>query len=94
MRSALTPERHTAGRILVVLELQGGVDGLSLTPHDGIGSYYDLPPNLGVPNSEVIAIDDEIGLHPRLAAVSGLGPMVVQGIGAIDGRGGPHPRRG
>ncbi|MCP3909320.1 MAG: hypothetical protein GY713_00030, partial [Actinomycetia bacterium] len=38
MRSALTPERHTAGRILVVLELQGGVDGLSLTPHDGIGS--------------------------------------------------------
>ncbi len=84
MRSALTPAHDSVGRILVVLEMQGGVDGMSLTPPYGIGSYYDLRPNLAVPQSEVIAIDHEIGLHPRLVAVSSLGPMVVQGIGAID----------
>ncbi len=68
-------------RILVLIELQGGNDGLSTVVPYGDAAYYDARPNLGIPQGEVHAIDDQIGLHPALASLAQRKFAVVEGVG-------------
>jgi len=49
------------GKILVVLELSGGNDGLNTLVPYGDDAYYKLRPNLGVPKNELRAIDNHFG---------------------------------
>ncbi len=61
------------GRILVVLELAGGNDGLnSLVPADG--RYRDARPTLAVAEQDLVALDgvDSHALHPALAPLAPL----------------------
>jgi uncharacterized protein (DUF1501 family) len=74
-----------ADRVLVVIELEGGNDGLSTVVPYGRGSYYDLRPSLAIPADEVLAIDDQIGLHPNLTRLHRRGLGIVEGVGPIDG---------
>jgi len=78
-----------AARVLVIVELDGGNDGLSaLVPADG--RYRDARPTLAVPESDVVALagTTEVGLHPALAPLVPLwtsGRMAaVRGIGFSD----------
>jgi uncharacterized protein (DUF1501 family) len=48
-------------KILVVLELSGGNDGLNTLVPYGDDAYYKLRPNLGVPKKELRTIDDHFG---------------------------------
>ena len=73
------------GRVLVIVDLQGGNDGLSTVVPAGDPRYYDLRPNLAVPEDEVLALDDEVGLHPSLARLHKRGITTVEGVGPIDG---------
>lgn len=73
------------GRILVIVDLQGGNDGLSTLIPYGSGRYYDLRPELAVPQSDVLSIDDQVGLHPSLQRLHRRGVMAVEGVGPIDG---------
>ncbi len=68
-------------RILVLIELQGGNDGPSTVVPYGDSAYYDLRPNLAIPQAEVIPIDDQIGLSPELATLSERRFAVVEGVG-------------
>lgn len=70
-------------RILVLVDLQGGNDGLSTVVPAGSGRYYDLRPDLGV--EDALEIDDEVGLHPNLARLHARGVATVEGVGPIDG---------
>ena len=54
-------------RILVVVELSGGNDGLNTVVPFGDDDYYRVRPNLGIPASRVIPIADGYGLHPSMA---------------------------
>ncbi len=54
-------------RILVVVELSGGNDGLNTVVPFGDDEYYRVRPNLGIPASRVIPIADGYGLHPSMA---------------------------
>ena len=54
-------------RILVVVELSGGNDGLNTVVPFGDDEYYRVRPNLGIPSSKVIPIADGYGLHPSMA---------------------------
>jgi uncharacterized protein (DUF1501 family) len=77
-------ERHP-NRILVVIELSGGNDGLNTVVPFGDAAYYRARPKLGIAEREAIRIADGFGFHPsmvgferlfkdgRLAVVHGCG---------------------
>ena len=73
------------GRVLVIVDLLGGNDGLSTLIPAGDPRYYDLRPNLAVPDDEVLALDDEVGLHPSLARLHRRGITTVEGVGPVGG---------
>ncbi len=73
------------GRVLVIVDLFGGNDGLSTLVPYGSGRYYDMRPDLAVPQDDVLAIDDEVGLHPSLTRLHERGVLAVEGVGPIDG---------
>jgi uncharacterized protein (DUF1501 family) len=81
-------EKHPE-RILVVLELSGGNDGLNtLVPH-GDPAYYHARPRIGIPAKEVLKIDDRFGFHPSMVGFERLykdGRMAV-----VHGCGYDHP---
>jgi uncharacterized protein (DUF1501 family) len=78
----------SATRSLVLLRLYGGNDGLNTVIPYGSGAYYDSRPTLAVPANQVLAIDGQIGLHPRMAALKShydAGRLaIVQGVGYPD----------
>ncbi len=57
----------TNERILVVVELSGGNDGLNTLAPYGDDAYYRLRPNLGIPPSELRKIDDHFGFSEGMA---------------------------
>lgn len=77
------------GRILVVLELSGGNDGLNtITPY-GDDAYYNLRPNLGLRPKKLRRLDDMFGMNPGLA---GLERLYQEGkLAIIHGVGYPQP---
>ncbi len=85
--SGLTIDPKYKDRILVVIELFGGNDGLSMVPPYGTGKYYDLRGGLAVPQNEVLPINDQFGLHRELVNLHERKDQlaIVQGIGHTDG---------
>ena len=51
-------------RILVVLELSGGNDGLNTVVPYGDDAYYRHRPTIGIPRADLIRIDDHFGFNP------------------------------
>ena len=75
-----------AGRRLVIVQMNGGNDGLNtVVPLDG--RYHDARPTLGLADDQLVALTgtSEVGLHPSLAPLTTLweaGQLaVVQGVG-------------
>ena len=52
--------------VLAVLSLSGGNDGLNCVIPRNNGIYRDFRPTLGVPEAQIIPINDEIGFHPTM----------------------------
>jgi uncharacterized protein (DUF1501 family) len=53
--------------VLAVLSLSGGNDGLNtLIPYNN-SLYRDYRPNLGIPQEQVIPLNDQLGFHPTMA---------------------------
>ena len=67
-------------RILVVVELSGGNDGLNTVVPFGDETYYRVRPNLGIPKSEVLPIADGFGFHPSLVGFERLYKEGLMGI--------------
>jgi uncharacterized protein (DUF1501 family) len=57
-------------RVLVVLELRGGNDGLNTLVPLRDPEYPRLRPTLALARRNLIALDDECGLHPNLEALA------------------------
>lgn len=71
-----------ATRVLVVIEMPGGNDGMSTVVPFGHPGYYDLRSSTAIPAADVLRIDEQVGLHPNLKRISGLRPAVIQGVGS------------
>ena len=73
------------GKILVVIQLSGGNDGLNTVIPIGRDVYYKARPTLAVPKEKTLRISDEIALHPNLIPLKELydnGRLaIVQGVG-------------
>jgi len=81
-------ERHPE-RILVVLELSGGNDGLNTVVPHGDPAYYLARPRIGIPAKEVLKVDDHFGFHPSMVGFERLykdGRMAI-----VHGCGYDHP---
>ncbi|MHC4732196.1 MAG: DUF1501 domain-containing protein [Planctomycetota bacterium] len=73
-------------RILVLVQLDGGNDGLNTVVPFGDDAYYRARPGLAIAQGRVVRLDGGYhGLHPSLAALRGVwddGALgVVQGVG-------------
>jgi uncharacterized protein (DUF1501 family) len=72
-------------RILVVIQMGGGNDGLNTLVPYAMDEYYRARPQLGVSKDKVLTLNDTVGLHPNLDKLKSLydnGRMaVVQGVG-------------
>jgi uncharacterized protein (DUF1501 family) len=81
-------EKHP-NRILVVLELTGGNDGLNTVVPYGDDAYYRARPTIGVKPNDVIRLNDHFGLHP---AMSGFESLFKDGeLAIVHGCGYPEP---
>ena len=83
--AALAAQGKRDGKILVVLELSGGNDGLNTLVPYGDDAYYRHRPNLGIPKNEVRKIDDHFGFSRGMAGFERLyksGKMaIIHGCG-------------
>src|SRR6476469_7208021 len=55
-------------KVVVVLQLSGGNDGLNTVIPVRNDIYYRSRPKLGIEKSKALSITDEVGLHPELTA--------------------------
>jgi len=65
--AALSAQGKADGKILVVLELSGGNDGLNTLVPYGDDAYYRRRPNIGIPKKEVRTIDNHFGFSRGMA---------------------------
>ncbi len=76
-------------RILVVLELSGGNDGLNTVVPYGDPAYYRARPNLRIPARDVVKVSDAFGFHPSMV---GFERLYKDGLLAVvHGCGYDHP---
>lgn len=76
-------------RILVVIELSGGNDGLNTVVPFGDAAYYRARPTLAVRERDVIKVADGFGFHPSMV---GFERLYKDGLLAVvDGCGYDHP---
>jgi uncharacterized protein (DUF1501 family) len=78
----LAADPDPARRVLVVVELSGGNDGLATLAPLGDPTYRRLRPNLGLADDEAVWIDDHHAVHPALAALQAGGIAWVRGVGS------------
>ncbi len=84
-------QRDREGRVLVVVQLAGGNDGLNTCVPYEMDPYYRLRPRLAVPKRDVLKLEDGIGLHP---AATGLKELFDAGrMAVVQGVGYPNPNR-
>ncbi|MBV9645860.1 MAG: DUF1501 domain-containing protein [Candidatus Eremiobacteraeota bacterium] len=72
-------------RVLVLLNLVGGNDGLNMIVPHGTPEYYRYRPTIAVPPSDVLTVNEKIGFNPALRSLKALydrGEVaIVQGSG-------------
>ena len=79
------------GKILVMVQLAGGNDGLNTIVPYADDHYHRARPGIALQPNQVLKIDDHVGMHPAMAGLKELyddGSLaIVQGVGY------PNPNR-
>lgn len=79
------------GKILIVVQLSGGNDGLNTVIPVRNDIYYRSRPGLAIPRAEALALDKDTGLHP---ALKGIKALYDEGyVSILNGVGYPEPDR-
>ena len=87
-KSAMVP---SGNKVLVVLQMSGGNDGLNTVIPIRNDIYYKTRPKLGIEKDKALTLNDEVGLHP---ALTGFKELFDDGsLGIMNSVGYPNPDR-
>src|SRR6201991_5183712 len=87
-RPAMVP---AGNKVLVVLQLSGGNDGLNTVIPVRNDLYYKARPRLGISKDKALLLTDEVGLNP---ALTGFKDLYEDGsLGILNSVGYPNPDR-
>ncbi|QEC68458.1 DUF1501 domain-containing protein [Panacibacter ginsenosidivorans] len=78
-------------KVVVVLQLSGGNDGLNTVIPVRNDIYYSSRPKLGIAKGEALLLNDETGIHPALAGFKSL--FDDGSLGILNNVGYPNPDR-
>ncbi|WP_288426558.1 DUF1501 domain-containing protein [uncultured Spirosoma sp.] len=70
--SAMGQPVAPSGKILVIVQLSGGNDGLNTVVPYRNDIYYRERPTIAIPTDKVVPLTDEIGLHPAMQPLRAL----------------------
>ena len=91
LASTLNEQSASQDKMLVVIQLTGGNDGLNTIIPYSNELYYKSRPKLAIPKESVLTINSDVGLHPSLRGIANLiedkNFCVLQGVGY------PNPNR-
>ncbi len=86
---AAKPERDA--RVLVVVQLDGGNDGINTVVPYADDGYARHRKALRLPTKEILKINDRVGLHPELRGFARL--LETRRLAIVQGVGYPNPNR-
>ncbi len=78
-------------RILLLVELKGGNDGLNTLVPYADPKYRELRAGIGVPRERVVQLDEKVGLHEKLAPL--MDSWKAGDLAILQGVGYPYPNR-
>jgi len=78
-------------KVVVILQLSGGNDGLNTVIPLRNDVYYKARPGIGIEKSKALSLGDDTGLHPALTAFKEI--YDDGGLGIINSVGYPNPDR-
>jgi uncharacterized protein (DUF1501 family) len=79
------------GRILLLVELKGGNDGLNTLVPYADARYRELRSGLGVAREHVLPLDEKVGLHDKLEPL--MDSWKAKDFAILQGVGYPYPNR-
>src|SRR5688572_33136172 len=79
------------GRILLLIELKGGNDGLNTVIPYADPKYRELRPGIGVARERTIQLDEKVGLHDKLEPL--MDSWKAGDLAIVQGVGYPYPNR-
>ena len=84
-RGAQSNPLATGAKVLVIVTLYGGNDGLGTVIPYADGHYHDARPDLAYKPEEVLHLDDSLGLNPSMKGIASLWKQnrvaIVRGVG-------------
>ncbi len=81
--------QQASTRTLIVVQMAGGNDGLNTIVPYTDSAYYQARPTLAVKQTDVLPLNERLGLHPSLKALQ---PFWQQGqLAVVEGVGYPNP---
>src|SRR4051812_15550439 len=90
-RTALASQPERDARVLVVLQLDGGNDGINTVVPFGDEAYSKYRRELRLPTDRLCKVTDGIGLHPSMKPAA---PLLESGrLAIVHGVGYPNPNR-
>lgn len=90
-RAAAATEAKPDARILVLVQLAGGNDGLNTVVPFGRDEYYKARPGISIGKDAALKLNNELGLHP---AMTGFKALFDEGwLSVVQGVGYPNPDR-
>ncbi len=80
-----TASPYGADTTLVVIQMQGGNDGLNTLVPYGMDGYHKVRAAIGISDDQILQITDRVGLHPKLTSLfqrfQAGQVAIVQGVG-------------
>jgi uncharacterized protein (DUF1501 family) len=83
--------RGAGSKVLVLVQMGGGNDGLNTVVPYSMGQYYSFRPVISIAQDKILKLDDHVGFNPNMDALHGL---FTQGkVAVVQAVGYPTPNR-